>query len=226
MSNLDNSFEQLLGRQPTDAERQHLYRVRDALGIKNNDALWLLLIALQYHQSQYEKFPKAIAQAAQAILVDFRATADATAQASTQAAKADMASAVAEISQKVANGAAHTEKLKWVAGCAVVITLTFSGGFWFAFDRGEVSGYAAGYKKAEDEKAAAAWANTPIVRAITLERLALGASSMMVFCVTICAAPVRVTRTTRPPSPGRISSPTSSLWPTAAGSGSPPDTRI
>ena len=161
MSNLDNSFEQLLGRQPTDAERQHLYRVRDALGIKNNDALWLLLIALQYHQSQYEKFPKAIAQAAQAILADFRATADATAQASTQAAKADMANAVAEIAQKVAKSAAHTEKLKWLTGCVLVITLTFSGGFWFAFDRGEVSGYGAGYKKAEDEKAAMAWANTP-----------------------------------------------------------------
>ena len=162
MSNLDNSFEQLLGRLPTDAERQDLYRVRDALGLKNNDALWLVLIALRYHQSLYETFPKAIAQASQAILVDFRATADATAKASAQAAKADMAKAVAEISQKVAKSAAHTEKLKWVAGCVLVITLTFSGGFWFAFDRGEVSGYGAGYKKAEDEKAAVAWANTPV----------------------------------------------------------------
>ena len=161
MRELDESFARLLDRQPTDAERQALYRVRDTLEIENNDALWVILMALQYHQSQYEKFPKAIAQAAQAILADFRVTADATAQASAQEAKAAMASAVAEISQKVAKSAAHTEKLKWVAGCVVVITLTFSGGFWYAFDSGKESGYGAGYKKAEDEKAAVAWANTP-----------------------------------------------------------------
>ena len=162
MRELDESFARLLDRQPTDAERQALYRVRDTLEIENNDALWVILMALQYHQSQYEKFPKAIAQAAQGILADFRVTADATAQASAQAAKADMANAVAEIGQKVAKSAAHTEKLKWLTGCVLVITLTFSGGFWFAFDRGEVSGYGAGYKKAEDEKAAAAWGNTPV----------------------------------------------------------------
>ena len=161
MSGPDNSFEQLLDMQLTDAERQRLYRLRDTLGLINNDALWLVLIALQYHQSLYEKFPKEIAQAAQAILADFRVTADATAKASTQAAKADMAKAVAEIAQKVAKSAAHTEKLKWVAGCVLVITLTFSGGFWYAFDSGKQSGYGAGYKKAEDEKAAVAWANTP-----------------------------------------------------------------
>jgi hypothetical protein len=41
MSELDDSFAKLLGRQPSDAERQQLYTVRDALGLKNNDALWL-----------------------------------------------------------------------------------------------------------------------------------------------------------------------------------------
>ena len=53
MSDLDDSFAKLLGRQPSDAERQSLYRVRDALGLKNNDALWLVLMALQHYQGQY-----------------------------------------------------------------------------------------------------------------------------------------------------------------------------
>ena len=34
MSDPDDSFAKLLGRQPSDAERQSLYRVRDALGLK------------------------------------------------------------------------------------------------------------------------------------------------------------------------------------------------
>ena len=72
MSDLDDSFAKLLGRQPSDAERQSLYRVRDALGLKNNDALWLVLMALQHYQGQYEKFPQAIAQAAKDTLVNFK----------------------------------------------------------------------------------------------------------------------------------------------------------
>ena len=48
MSDLDDSFAKLLARQPTDAERQRLYQVRDALGLKNNDALWLVLMALEH----------------------------------------------------------------------------------------------------------------------------------------------------------------------------------
>ena len=70
MSDLDDSFAKLLGRQPSDAERQSLYRVRDALCLKNNDALWLVLMALQHYQGQYEKFPQAIAQAAKDTLVN------------------------------------------------------------------------------------------------------------------------------------------------------------
>ena len=63
-------------RQPSDAERQQLYTVRDALGLKNNDALWLVLMALQHYQDQYERFPNAIALAAKETLASFKETAD------------------------------------------------------------------------------------------------------------------------------------------------------
>ena len=48
MSELDDSFAKLLGKQPSDSERQHLYRVRDALDLKNHDAIWMILMALQH----------------------------------------------------------------------------------------------------------------------------------------------------------------------------------
>ena len=94
MSELDDSFAKLLGRQPSDAERQQLYTVRDALGLKNNDALWLVLMALQHYQDEYERFPNAIALAAKETLADFKATADTLIMASVAAAKADLAKAV------------------------------------------------------------------------------------------------------------------------------------
>jgi hypothetical protein len=48
---LDDAFSKLLGRQATDAERERLHRVRDVLGLGGNDALWLVLLALEHYDS-------------------------------------------------------------------------------------------------------------------------------------------------------------------------------
>ena len=58
MSSPDATFETLLGRKATDGERQKLYRVRDTLGIKSTDALWALLLVLEYYLALYEKLPQ------------------------------------------------------------------------------------------------------------------------------------------------------------------------
>ncbi|MFI3121954.1 MAG: protein mobE [Methylococcaceae bacterium] len=164
-SSLDDSFAKLLGRQPSDAERQELYRIRDALELKNNDALWLVLMALQYYQDQYERFPKAIALAASETFARFKETADTLIQASAEATKADLAKAVVKTAQDVANHTAKKNMLKWAVGCLVVAFLAFGLFGWFlhskAYDAGYNSGYGVGYMEAKDEKAAAAWANTP-----------------------------------------------------------------
>ena len=165
MSELDNSFAKLLGRQPSDAERQQLYTVRDALGLKNNDALWLVLMALQHYQDQYERFPNAIALAAKETLANFKATADTLIMASVAAAKADLAQAVAETAHDVANHTAQKQMYQWAVGCLAVAFLAFGLFGWYlhstAYDAGYNSGYGGGYAEAKDEKAAAAWANTP-----------------------------------------------------------------
>ena len=164
MSDLDDSFAKLLGRQPSDAERQSLYRVRDALGLKNNDALWLVLMALQHYQGQYEKFPQAIAQSAKDTLVNFKVTADATVKASAEAAKADLAQAVAAAAQEVAHNTSAKQMWQWAAGCIAVAFLCFGLFGWHMHSEGRSGyslGYGTGYNEAKDEKAAAAWANTP-----------------------------------------------------------------
>ena len=165
MSELDDSFAKLLGRQPSDAERQQLYTVRDALGLKNNDALWLVLMALQHYQDQYERFPNAIALAAKETLANFKATADATVKASAEAAKADLAQAVALAAREVAYHTSAKQMWQWAGGCIAVAFLCVGIFGWYmhsnAHDDGYNSGYGVGYSEARDEKAAAAWANTP-----------------------------------------------------------------
>jgi hypothetical protein len=64
VGDLDDSFTALLGRQPTDREKQALYRTRDALKLKTTDAVWLLLMALQHYETLYEQVPAKIATAA------------------------------------------------------------------------------------------------------------------------------------------------------------------
>ena len=184
-NSLDDSFSKLLGRQPSDAERQQLYKVRDALALKNNDALWLVLMALQYYQDQYERFPKAISLAASETLAGFKETAEAMILVSAEATKADLAKAVARTAQDVANHTARKQMWQWAAGCLAVAFLTFGGFGWYlhtqAYAAGYNSGYGVGYTEAKDEKAAAAWANTPEGK--TAYRLAqVGSIASLIHC--------------------------------------------
>ena len=48
------SFTRLLGRPPSDRELRELDRVREALDLRDNDALWLIIMALQYFRQDME----------------------------------------------------------------------------------------------------------------------------------------------------------------------------
>lgn len=61
----DDAFARLLGRQASTRERERLHRLREELNIKSNDALWLLLIGLQYHVTLFEEMPARIELAAE-----------------------------------------------------------------------------------------------------------------------------------------------------------------
>ena len=90
-----SAFEKLLGRESKPAEREQLYRVKEALGLRENDAPWLVLFALQYYDSLYRQFPKAIGQEAARVLSETRSAADASMRASLEQAKADLTHATA-----------------------------------------------------------------------------------------------------------------------------------
>jgi hypothetical protein len=164
-----NTFEQALGklygRAPTDAERQELLRMRDAFGIKDNDALWLVLAALRLYETMYAKWPGLIREAAEKTLADVRAAADEQMRAAAEATKQELAEAVARTADQVATETARTRMLRWAAGCATASTAGLALIGWFFYHQGAAAGHARGwdegYERASDEKAAASWANTP-----------------------------------------------------------------
>ena len=121
-------FEKLIGRTATETERRQLRRVKEVLGLRDNDALWLVIFALQYYDSLYRQFPKAIATEAAAVMTRTRETADAQLRAGVEQAKADLARAVALAAQDVARDVARRQATQWlVYGMAVGAALVMTG---------------------------------------------------------------------------------------------------
>ena len=109
-----SSFERLLGRAATERERDQLRRVQAELGLRENDALWLVIFALQYYEGLYRQFPKAIAAEAQRVLSETRVTAEASIRAGAELAKADLAKAIATTARDVARDVAKRQMVQWL----------------------------------------------------------------------------------------------------------------
>jgi hypothetical protein len=99
---LEDSWTVLVGHQPTDQDKQNLYRIRDATKLKPTDAVWQLLIAYQYYQKLYEQFPARIAAAAGKVTEGVRAAAEAQAKAAYAETRRALTEAVREAAVKSA----------------------------------------------------------------------------------------------------------------------------
>jgi hypothetical protein len=161
---LENSFSKLLGRQATDKERQNLYRARDAFGLKDNDAFWLQYMIHEFQKGEYTTLIGELKTTTDKILEKHRDTSKIIANAANEEAKFELAKAIGIASHKIAHDVATTNKSRWVAICATVSILalaTVGGGAGYGgYTAGYKSGSADGYQHAQEQKAAAAWANT------------------------------------------------------------------
>ncbi|ANY18492.1 hypothetical protein [Bordetella pseudohinzii] len=111
---VETAFEKLLGRQPSASEREQLFRVKDALDLKDNDALWMILIVLQSYDALYRRVPARIEAAAEEMLAKHRSLMGEQAQLEVKRAMGGLAQAVGAASTKVAIQAARTSRfLAW-----------------------------------------------------------------------------------------------------------------
>lgn len=163
MSDLENAFERLLGYQPSDQERQRLYRVRDALRLKTTDALWLLMMALQHYETIYEKIPARIAEEANRTMKATRLTAEAQAKAAQEQTRQVIMKTVEQAAVASRRDVARAEVIRrasWLGGGLVAVGLVV---FLIGFRLGGSRGEAAGRDRARQEcgylAAAAAWGN-------------------------------------------------------------------
>ncbi|MBA5687222.1 hypothetical protein [Rugamonas apoptosis] len=102
MTDVERSFERLLGRQPSDKEIQSLYRVKSALDLGDNDAIWIILLALESYDTLFRRYPGMVGAEIKKTVEEQRVTIAAIADAETRKAIRTLSDAVNRASDAVA----------------------------------------------------------------------------------------------------------------------------
>jgi hypothetical protein len=164
VSSPDAAFETLLGRKATDGERQKLYRVRDTLGVKSTDALWTLLLVLEYYLALYEKLPKRLEDAARTAVAGAKVAAEAQAKAAAAEVKRALTAGVLATVNDIAGAATLRDILKWVAMTVITVSVILMAVGRWAFKRGAAEGQARAAQVATQDRerkiAEASWVST------------------------------------------------------------------
>lgn len=105
--------EKVWGRMPTPEELSLLQRIRDSLGLREDDTLWDILIALQTQKFYYDELPEKIKKT----VADSLAELEKSAEIETQKAQGKLAECVVEQAQKMA----ETRSLSFLLCNAAVI---------------------------------------------------------------------------------------------------------
>lgn len=167
-----------LGRQATADEMTEIHRIQAAQKLHNNDPFLAIYATLLAHGAILDAAPAKLNAAMEQFAS--RATKVADKEIAKLAAETtnEIAKAVSTASQKVARDVASASRWRWMLSAAVGLALTFIFIGYSAFNAGETAGRQAGLMEARDEKAAAAWANTPqgkvakvLIESPTLEAL-------------------------------------------------------
>ena len=143
----------LLGREPSGPELAEFVRVRDALGLRDNDALWLVLLALQHQRRAFEQSIEGQRRAFEASvsqrLEETRQTTDALIESAKTQFLRDFPAALKQAARRVSikalgfNGPVVLSGP--VAGVALVVaSLGVVGAGGLAYALGERAGYERG----------------------------------------------------------------------------------
>jgi hypothetical protein len=92
---VEEAFAKVVGRQASEEERARLYRLRDALGLADNDAFWSIVMALEHYDAFFRAYPAQLAEETRGCIERARA-------AFAMAAEKEAAQVQQVLSQKVA----------------------------------------------------------------------------------------------------------------------------
>ncbi|MEI2804438.1 MAG: hypothetical protein V9G18_00330 [Albidovulum sp.] len=160
-------FAVLLGRAPTDAEKLELVRVKEALDLDNNDALWLLIMGLDHLRGRFERSVegqrRAFEQSVDRRLEETRHATDALIESAKTRFLEQFPAALKAAARKVSIRARAGHEPAMVAGLLAGLALLVAGAggaSWLAYALGERSGYERGERAGFDKGVLTARADT------------------------------------------------------------------
>ncbi len=163
----------LLGREPSGPELAEFVRVRDALGLRDNDALWLVLLALQHQRRQFEQSiegqRRAFEQSVSRRLEETRQVTDALIESAKTRFLEQFPAALKQAARRVSVKALGLDKPVVLSGPVAGVALALAGLFaagavGLAHGLGERSGYERGMRAARAEMAPAPKPPAPAAR--------------------------------------------------------------
>jgi hypothetical protein len=140
-------------------------RARDAFNLKNNDALWSLLLILGHYETLYAKIPVLIAEAAREAAAGVKAAAEVELKTAAIRTRTELAKTVAQSARDIANRMASVNRLQWIVSCTIGVGAMFLSigiaSYRAGRNVGGASGYNRGLAESRDLWTRAAWGNTP-----------------------------------------------------------------
>jgi len=102
MAPIKQALATLVGREPTAEEIAKFYKIKDACGFSDHDAVWAMLLAFGHYEILYGEIPNHIANKTQELLAEHKLALDATASAAERHIKANFVDAVANTAHEIA----------------------------------------------------------------------------------------------------------------------------
>lgn len=133
-------YRALLGRPPSNGEVERLERIAQSLGLREDDALWSVLIALEDYDRRYRLAPKRIEEAIGKAVESVRDSANQETRAAAARAIASIAEEAGRIGQEIAVKYAGRDRARWLAimagVCATSLLLTGAAAYYAGYKTG------------------------------------------------------------------------------------------
>ena len=125
-------LEKLLARELTPEERERFSRIQDLFGIANNDALWDIIIAMEYQRAFYENIPQEISQNVELTCERIKEIAE----NEVAIAQSTLAQTVVEQARKLSTKMNFTEVVSWGAFMLIASFLAGATLMWAGYSIG------------------------------------------------------------------------------------------
>lgn len=147
MTPIEQALATLVGREPTAEEVAKFYKIKEACGFSDHDAVWALLVAFGHFEILYGEIPEKITRKTHELIAEHKIALEATAHAYEKLVKANLVEAVAQTSRDMASQVIHTatamtlqgSRRKFLVALVVSLGLTsacIAGVGWGAYTLG------------------------------------------------------------------------------------------